>query len=76
LDSSARCEGVAAAALQFHGLKLDLLEGELTEELSGAPKSSQLTPQLTAESQALLDKAGDEAREIGHPYVGTEHLFL
>jgi ATP-dependent Clp protease ATP-binding subunit ClpC len=69
-------EGVAATALRFHGLKLDSLERVLTDELSNVPTLSQPESQFSAESQALLDEAGDESRSIGHPYVGTEHLLL
>src|SRR5688572_20299375 len=57
-------EGVAATALQFHGFSLGSLERELTAELSSGPTSSQLEPQFTAESQALLDRAGEESSAL------------
>lgn len=70
-------EGVAATAIQLHGLKLDSLEAELAAELSGIASSAQPTkPQLTAECDALFDQAAAESEELGHLYTGTEHILL
>lgn len=69
-------QGVAATALQLHGLNLGSLESELAAELSKLPTSSQSEMQLSAEAQVLLEKASEASRELEHPYVGTEHFLL
>jgi len=33
-------------------------------------------PKLSPEGKQVLEKAADEARQLGHKYIGTEHLLL
>jgi len=42
----------------------------------GACGLTDLFDQLTDRARGVLDLARDEARRLGHPYVGTEHVLL
>jgi ATP-dependent Clp protease ATP-binding subunit ClpC len=70
-------QGVAAAALQSHGIGLGPLAAEL---IAGLHRSTSAeipsNPQLNAEAEGVLDRAAVEAEELDHPYVGTEHILL
>ena len=70
-------EGVAATALQNLGADLD----DIRDTIEGIAKKGQrgLTgPDLpyTSRAKKVLEFAMAEARDLGHTYVGTEHLLL
>lgn len=71
-------EGVASAVLQNLNIDLD----DVVEEVERAVKkgiSAQVTgPDLpyTSRAKKMLEYAMAEAHELGHNYVGTEHLLL
>jgi ATP-dependent Clp protease ATP-binding subunit ClpC len=69
-------EGVAATALRLHGFDLDTLERELAAERSIKPMWPEPKPRFTSEAQGVLDRAREESLDLGHVYVGTEHLLL
>ncbi|MGE5654355.1 MAG: ATP-dependent Clp protease ATP-binding subunit [Bacillota bacterium] len=69
-------EGVAARALMSLNVDLNRVRNEV-ERLVGPGSASPdegLTP--TPRSKRVLELAFDEARRLGHNYVGTEHLLL
>jgi ATP-dependent Clp protease ATP-binding subunit ClpA len=69
-------EGIAAKALA----KLEVDEAQLREVLESiiGPGVGTVSddPGLTIRAKRALDLALDEARELGHHYVGTEHLLI
>jgi hypothetical protein len=69
--------GIAGHVLRDLGLEIPRVE-ELIEELTGAtivhPRPT--TTELTPGSKQILEIAVDEARRMGHHYIGTEHLLL
>lgn len=71
-------EGVAFAVLQTLGVDL----ADLTESIEGMlqPGNSTLKDPLslpfTSRAKKVLELAMAEAHELGHGYVGTEHLLL
>ena len=68
--------GVAGRVLRDLGLEQRRVE-ELVERLTRAttrPPSSQLD--LSPGTKRVLELAVDEARRMGHHYIGTEHLLL
>ncbi len=70
-------EGVAAEALRFLGLELETIRREVEKEVQHGP--SQLTigeVPFTPRSKKVIELAMDEARAMGHNYIGTEHLLL
>lgn len=70
-------QGIAAKALQNLGIDLDQVRGEIEKTLGRgtAPPSGdvQFTPRG---KKVIMELAIDEARNLGHSYVGTEHLLL
>ncbi len=70
-------EGVAAEALRSLGLDLETIRREVEKEVQSGP--SQLTIgeiPFTPRSKKVIELAMDEARGMGHNYIGTEHLLL
>ncbi|WP_027718378.1 ATP-dependent Clp protease ATP-binding subunit [Desulfovirgula thermocuniculi] len=69
-------EGVAAKALASLGIDAEKVRAaveQMVEKVSGpAPQEVTLTPR----AKRVLELALDEARRMGHNYVGTEHLLL
>ncbi len=69
-------QGVAARALQSLGIEPDAVrqevEGIIGRGDSGAAGAVGLSPR----AKRVLELAIDEARTMGHGYVGTEHLLL
>jgi ATP-dependent Clp protease ATP-binding subunit ClpC len=69
-------EGVAAKALNSLGIeaaKVRSIVEEVVEKVQG-PVPTEMT--LTPRAKRVLELAVDEARRMGHNYVGTEHLLL
>lgn len=65
-------EGLAAKVLQRLGVDLDGLKAQvLAKEQSEAAKVT-----LSKTAKTVLQLAVEEARKMGHHYVGTEHLLL
>lgn len=70
-------EGVAAAVLQNLGLSLDMIRLEV-EKLVKAGPSTLISGDIpfTPKAKKVIELAMDEARHLGHNYIGTEHLLL
>ena len=68
--------GVAARVLRDLGLELPRVE-KLVKEMTRAPERSQdVALDLSPATKRVLELAVDEARRMGHHYIGTEHLLL
>ncbi len=68
--------GVAGHVLRDLGLDTRRVE-ELVERMSHAgQRTSNARLDLLPESKKVLELAVDEARRMGHHYIGTEHLLL
>ena len=70
-------EGVAAAVLQSLGLNLHALRLGV-EKLVQAGPSTIISGDIpfTPKAKRALELSMDEARRMGHNYIGTEHLLL
>jgi len=70
-------EGVAAAVLQNLGLSLDVIRLEVEKLVKPGPTTvvSGDIP-FTPKAKKVIELAMDEARHLGHNYIGTEHLLL
>jgi ATP-dependent Clp protease ATP-binding subunit ClpC len=69
-------EGIAAQALVSVGLTLESAREAVTELVgSGSSPSSSHIP-YTPRSKKVLELALREALQLGHNYIGTEHLLL
>lgn len=68
-------EGIAAKAL----LALDLEKSKIQEEveaLIGVGQKGSKTIHYTPRAKKVIELSMDEARKLGHTYVGTEHILL
>jgi len=69
-------EGVAAKVLTNLGVSLSKVRSAV-EFISGrGEKPSSGETGLTPRAKRIIELAIDEARQLGHSYIGTEHLLL
>ena len=68
-------EGIAAKALTALNITAEQIQKEV-EELIGTGTSQSQTPHYTPRVKKVIELSMDEARKLGHSYVGTEHILL
>ncbi|MFH0913114.1 MAG: ATP-dependent Clp protease ATP-binding subunit [Candidatus Omnitrophota bacterium] len=70
-------EGVAAAVLQKMGVSLEKIRLEIEKLVQPGP-TTQIIGDIpfTPRAKKALELAAEEARALGHNYIGTEHLLL
>jgi ATP-dependent Clp protease ATP-binding subunit ClpC len=68
-------DGIAAKALLALGLSLDKIQDEVEQLIGHGPEQ---TPNIayTPRAKKVIELSMDEARKLGHTYVGTEHILL
>jgi ATP-dependent Clp protease ATP-binding subunit ClpC len=70
-------EGVAAAVLQKLGLDLETIRLEVEKLVQPGPQTQVVGDiPFTPRSKKALELSAEEARALGHNYIGTEHLLL
>jgi ATP-dependent Clp protease ATP-binding subunit ClpC len=69
-------EGVAARALRSLNVRLDAVRGEVEEIIGqgGSPPSDHIP--FTPRAKKVLELSLREAIQLGHNYIGTEHILL
>ena len=70
-------EGVAAAVLSSLGLDAENIRAEIEKLIQAG--ESQITAAdipFTPRAKKVIELAMDEARNLGHNYIGTEHILL
>ncbi len=70
-------EGVAAAVLEKMGVSLENIRLEIEKLVQPGP-ATQIIGDIpfTPRAKKALELAAEEARSLGHNYIGTEHLLL
>ncbi|EAG7158662.1 ATP-dependent Clp protease ATP-binding subunit [Listeria monocytogenes] len=68
-------EGIAAKALYELGISSEKVQQEV-EGLIGHGEKAVMTIQYTPRAKKVIELSMDEARKLGHTYVGTEHILL
>jgi ATP-dependent Clp protease ATP-binding subunit ClpC len=70
-------EGVAAAVLQKMGVSLENIRLEIEKLVQPGP-TTQIIGDIpfTPRAKKTLELSAEEARSLGHNYIGTEHLLL
>jgi ATP-dependent Clp protease ATP-binding subunit ClpC len=69
-------EGVAAKALEQLGISLEAVR-EKVEETMGAPSTAAgVAAPFTPRAKKVLELSLREAMQLGHKYIGTEHILL
>jgi len=69
-------EDVAARSLLSLGISIDQVRGEVERIIGRGGQPTQGQIGFTPRSKRVLELAFDEARRLGHTYIGTEHLLL
>jgi ATP-dependent Clp protease ATP-binding subunit ClpC len=69
-------EGVAAQALESLNIRLDAVRREVEQIIGqgGSPPSEQIP--FTPRAKKVLELSLREAIQLGHNYIGTEHILL
>ncbi|GAA0434131.1 ATP-dependent protease ATP-binding subunit ClpC [Lentibacillus halophilus] len=67
--------GIAAKALESLGLEVSKIQEEV-EKLIGSGNQPMQTIHYTPRAKKVVELSQDEARKLGHSYVGTEHILL
>jgi ATP-dependent Clp protease ATP-binding subunit ClpC len=68
-------EGIAAKALLSLGLGMEKIQDEV-ESLIGRGHEKPMNTPYTPRAKKVIELSMDEARKLGHSYVGTEHILL
>ncbi len=68
-------DGIAAKALIALGLGLEKIHSEV-ESLIGRGQEQPTNIAYTPRAKKVIELSMDEARKLGHTYVGTEHILL
>jgi hypothetical protein len=71
-------EGLAALALESLGISLEVVREKVIEVIGPLGQPSPLTgsPPFTPRAKKVLELSLREALQLGHNYIGTEHILL
>jgi ATP-dependent Clp protease ATP-binding subunit ClpC len=68
--------GVAGRVLRELGMSSERVREVIQRVVSGSTSFDPNRIELAADTQQVLELAVDEARRLGHHYIGTEHILL
>ena len=68
--------GVAGRVLHEFGMTVERLRKVVYKVSTASPNFDPNRVELGAQTQQVLENAVDEARRLGHHYIGTEHILL
>jgi len=69
-------EGLAAKALESLGISLDSVREKVEETIGSAGSAPTGSPPFTPRAKKVLELSLREALQLGHNYIGTEHMLL
>jgi hypothetical protein len=69
-------EGVAALALEALGIRLEAVRAEVVEIIGQGSEPPGAHLPFTPRAKKVLEFSLREALELGHSYIGTEHILL
>jgi ATP-dependent Clp protease ATP-binding subunit ClpC len=69
-------EGVAAKALESMGISLDAVRGQVEEIIGQGQQAPSGHIPFTPRAKKVLELSLREALQLGHNYIGTEHILL
>ena len=69
-------EGVAAKALDALGVTFDVVREKVEEAIGSNTNPSPGSPPFTPRAKKVLELSLREALQLGHTYIGTEHILL
>ena len=69
-------EGVAARALESLGISLEAVRQQVVEIIGRGQQAPSGHIAFTPRANKVLELASQEALQLGHNYIGTEHILL
>ncbi len=69
-------EGVAAKALESLGISLEAVRAQVEEIIGQGPQAPSGHIPFTPRAKKVLELSLREALQLGHSYIGTEHILL
>ena len=69
-------EGIAAKALVALNVNLDSIQQEIQKMIGYGDQSEANNVAYTPRAKRVIELSLDEARKLGHTYIGTEHILL
>jgi len=69
-------EGLAAKALDSLGISLEAVRAKVEETMGPAGTAPTGSPPFTPRAKKVLELSLREALQLGHNYIGTEHMLL
>jgi ATP-dependent Clp protease ATP-binding subunit ClpC len=69
-------EGLAAKALESLGISLEAVRDKVEETIGPAGSAPTGSPPFTPRAKKVLELSLREALQLGHNYIGTEHMLL
>jgi ATP-dependent Clp protease ATP-binding subunit ClpA len=69
-------EGVAAKALESLGISLEAVRAQVEEIIGQGQQAPSGHIPFTPRAKRVLELSLREAKELGHNYIGTEHILL
>ena len=69
-------DGLAAQALMALDIDLDMVRERVESVLGADEDTASDNPYYTPRAKRVMELAVDEARRLGHNYLGTEHILL
>jgi ATP-dependent Clp protease ATP-binding subunit ClpC len=69
-------EGLAAKALESLGVSLEAVREKVEETIGPAGSAPTGSPPFTPRAKKVLELSLREALQLGHNYIGTEHMLL
>jgi len=69
-------EGVAAKTLESLGIRLEVVRQQLLEIIGRGQQAPSGHVPFTPRAKKVLELSLREAMELGHSYIGTEHILL
>ena len=69
-------EGLAAKALESLGISLEAVREKVEETIGPAGSAPTGSPPFTPRAKKVLELSLREALQLGHNYIGTEHILL
>ena len=69
-------EGIGAQALQILGVSVEAVREEVVAMVASSRSPTMSSPAFTSRAMQVLQLSAGEAFQLGHDYVGTEHILL
>jgi ATP-dependent Clp protease ATP-binding subunit ClpC len=69
-------KGVAAKALESLGIRLEAVRSQVEEAIGRGQRAPTGHIPFTPRAKKVLELSLRESKQLGHDYIGTEHLLL